>query len=694
LLRPHAAEFHRVISEVDESKEGPYAESVMEYLQQHGVDRDFRLLLDAIRGGSTEEQKTQRFVQALREVGPDAFVALEATYGSWPERLRLFGRRVLRFTNFGPELRTMLNSPEVWRVYSAISAERSDGRPVNDLADAVALVTLHKLIEESKASPTLPEVRFHTNTPALLKVARANPGVKALLTYDLPEHFKVDRLWDSGTVLRSSQYFILRASFEALRFPDIELAEDNIAPPVTLLELERVLRELTEFLKPRGADSSQKNLTPEVLRQLDELKIGDRHLFDVIAEMGRSSFLERLFTRYRPPAVLKEMVSESPKVFEFMHSGRPREELRKEIVEEVDELKRELAQQLSGFYDRFQFIREIRIRVANLIDEAPRRHSDFVVTNPFRDLGIVRWGGHIREGDMQKANELFNDLFSTDQTRVMKACSEVERTVSAPLDESKCLAICSIFAVLSLWNRLILAINEYERFLGQGEIEPSLAILRTAARARVGPPFSEPEKTGHMDALIAKIQAADPKQQGRLYIGLAYTAFYIAVADNEVSKAEIGKAQVESIEAAPWGVRSYKYGERALNLLDADDRLGLAFATNHCAYVGVIMNLHAQKTSAYLDTLKAFETDRDVWHYRFADTIAVSEYYRAVAEWEAAQTAPDESKATKRRVCARLRRATEMLMSQLPRIGDPAITDHLQDVEKLRTFVECAAPEN
>jgi len=692
LLRPHAAELHKVISELDETTEGPYSDGVIKYLQRRGVDQDFRTLLDAIRRGKTEEEKTQFFVEALREVGPDAFVALEATYGSWPERLRLLGRSVLRFTDFGPEIGTMLNTSEVWRIYGAISAQRMSGRPVpviNDLADAVALVSLHRLIEESKVSTKLPAVRFHTNTAALHKVARTNPEVTSLLSYEVPQHFRLERAWRSGMVLRTSDYFILRACFEALRFPEVELADEGGPPPVTILELERVLRELTKALKPDEVDLTQRDLAPAVIQELERLQIGDHHLVDVIAEMERSSFLERLFTRYRPPAVLKDVVTDSVEVFEFMETGRPRVELRREIVEEAEGLKRELAYQVTGFYDRLQFIREIRVRVDALIAAALQRQADFVVTLPLRDLGIVRWGGTIRDSDLEDAKPLVDDLFSGDQARVMGGCSTLARTASEPLDESKCLVICSVLSMLSLWHRVILAINDYERLLGHSQLEPSLAILRTAAHARVGPPFSEPEKTARMDALREMIADSPTKQQGRLYIGLAYTAFYISVNDKEIIPAEGGDPSVDIHKRAPWAVMSYEYGEHAFDLLDNDDRLGMAFANNHCAYVGAKMNLFLDRTATYLERLKMFESDVNIWHYRFADTVAVTEYQQAVTEWEAALAAPNKGEGMKPQVCERLRKATEMLTSHLPRFGDPEIIDHLANVEKLRAYIGC-----
>lgn len=720
LLQPHAAELFGVIRRQNKEERSSYWGAVERYLKENGVDQDFRLLLDALRKGRTPEEKTENFVKVLREVGADTFIALQHTYGAWQQRLRLLNQRVLRFSDFGPDVRPLLNTSEVWRIYQLISDHRREANlTVNDLTDALAVVALNKMIEASKQSAELPYIRFNTNTKALHEIAREDAHIRSILSYDIPDHWKLERNWHAGIVLRTAEYFILRASFEALRIPDpdLKLVNENEPPPVSLPELERVLRELTYALKTHQAGDAR------VQQRLEQVTIGGRKLAEVITDLQQASFLKRIITRYRPteamralatdaedvfdfmfkpPPPLANLVADAGEVYDFMYTEGPRQHLRREIEQDAESLERELPARVMDFHDRMQFIHDIRTRITRLAGKFGSRRSEFIVTDPVRDLGLIRWGGDVTEADLRYAARMIGLLFSADETESMRAASDLTRAVTTRLTESHCLAICAVLWVLSLFERVILTINYYDRNLRPGEIEASLAIMRTAARARVGPPFSTPEKTNHMANLeteISKVQ--DPWKRSRLPIGLAYAAYYISIADNEpLTRASKNETDDEATARAPWAVRCYRYGEKAIGLLEeVGDRRGLAFAINHCAYVGTVMELFPEQTAEYIRRLTQLEHEQVVedgreislWHYRFADTIAVTQYRAAYAKWEQSlvETEPSTVASLRRATCSHITTARELLSSAPPKFGDPEIPEHIEQIERLHEQAGC-----
>src|SRR5216684_5641702 len=692
LLRPHAAELYGVLRRQQDQR-ASYSEDVQLYLKQHGVDQDFQSLLAAIREGQTEEEKTGKFLEVLREVGADTFVALQLTYGAWEERLRLLNNRVLRFSDLGPEVRPLLNAPDTWKIYDVIAKYRvSRHVPINDLTDAVSVLILRRMIVESSQSGVAPMVRFHTNS-ALQKIVRNEQPIRELLSYDVPDQWKIERSWNAGVVLRKTEYFIMRACFEALRMPDsdLEVADDGGPPPVSVSELERVLRELTHALKDR-----EKTDERAVHKRLEKLMIGDRQLDDVIADIQQASFLERLFTRYRAPESLRALVADAEAVFHFMNTGVPRRQLRKEIERDAESLKSDLALQVSEFYERMEFVRDVSKRVFKLLGKDGPQRTEFAVTDPLRDLGLIRWGGNIDENDLQYAATMMGKLFDTNPTASLHASTDLVRDALEELDESRCLVICGVLWTLSLFERVILTINGYDRHLKPGEIEASLAIMRTAARARVGPPFSTPEKQHHMFSLEGEIARSTGPYSDRQYIGLAYAAYYVSISDGEHLTGGVkGEGEDGALTRAPWAVQSYRYGEKAVSLLESSgDRRGLAFAINHCAYVGTVLSIFEERTRQYVQRVQEFKHERVVengkehslWHYRFADTIAMAEYRLAYSNWERSLLELEGTTANTLRAqtCERLSNALELLATAPPKFGDPEIQEHIGEIQRLQ----------
>jgi hypothetical protein len=404
----------------------------------------------------------------------------------------------------------------------------------------------------------------------------------------------------------------------------------------------------------------------------------------------------------RPPQAIENLVAEASEVYDFMHTDEPRDRLHYEIARDVQDLERELAASVTDFYDHIQFVRDIRERTTRLAGKDGSRRSEFIVTDPLSDLGLIRWGGDLKEKELRRTARIIEGLFSADLVERMRAASELTRATTDRLDESKCLSLCGVLWMLSLFERVILTINHYDRNLRPGGIEASLAIMRTAARARIGPPFSTPEKTDLMTNLeleVAKVQ--DLKKRARLHIGLAYTAYCISQVDKEhLARPARLKKKEDPAAQSPWAMRCYEYGERAIRLTEtADDRRGLAFALNHCAYVGTVMQLAPERTAEYVRRLKeledayVIEDDRRIslWHYRFADTIAVTEYRAAYTKWGKSleETDPTTLAELRRETCSHIRAAREKLASAPPKFGDPEILEHIEEIERLNDQAGC-----
>jgi len=673
ILRPHAAELHSVITRemqsprialsTFDSKQDIKGEPVWNYV---------RRMRSILTDPSTD--RISSFLRALRDTGTEAFVAFELTTGTWLDRLRRLNKNVLRFEHMGADVIGVLRTPQMWQLHDRMNSYRRPIRPdvaVNNVTDAAALATLQQLMLDSEHESTVPVVRFHTTSAALLRLLEER---RPEFSYHLPSIWKREARWNAGSVFRTTEYFVLRASFEALAFPmrgtvDVASHSPAPAPSVSLGELERVWRELTDALS-----QDDDTLTREVEQRIT---IGERPLREVIIDLERASFTEQLFSRYNVPGALSDLLTDALNLIN-QDPVAARSEVRRQIALQAHEMTEELERQLAGLQPWLDLLRAIRHSVSKL----HRPLGNFDVSDARRDLGIIRWSPRVTKEDLDFAASKTKELFSPVQRQSVLAMSDLAEQALRPASESQCTSVCSVLWSLGLFRHVIDTINRYQN-ASSGSLPTELMIMRTAARLRSGDQdFSRVEKKSHLDFLERLVQEVAPAS-GYLYLGLAYVSYYVAESEDAVEETGLSLRHT-------WSAKSFEWGEMAAQLLNGDG-LGRAFAINHCAYVGATYNLEQDRTEHYLSVLRELREDATLWHYRFADTIASAAYARAydkwlqltrLGDWEATQDLVSSA-------CRDAVEASDFLATAFPYFGDPEIPRHGNELKRLMLRLGC-----
>lgn len=674
LLRPHALELdHRLRQQPafgSVKAEKKFIGSVRKFLKSQGVERHLETLFEIVSSAEGEAQKVDRFLRELQEIGAETFVALELAHGSWQERIKRLHGPVLSFDASGGDLRSLLTGSEVWLFNRAISGQRADKRlSINNFRDATALAMLRRMISERSKDESIPLVRFHSEADSLKKILRTDREVKRLLSYgDLD-----DTAWEERFIFRESDYFILRASFEALSFKGVEV-KSKVAV-VSLDDLDKVSRDLGEALK--GASH-------EALERAGKMTIGDRPLVRVIWELETLSFIRNVWNQYAPPKSLKRMILGLREIWAFAEDPATREQLRTEIRREIEGLRRDLSDEVLGFRSWDELFKEVR-RQSDKLREKLKPHE---IPSPMRDLGLVRWNFQVSEDLTSRIREIFESLIAADEESWIKGCANVASGAEDVEDEEDCLVICAILWTLAMFDHVVEIVNSFEDVM-QGALPPSLRLMRLAARLRGHHLISRTERRREFDALSSARGDFENVSLGRFLLGLGYVAFYAWYSDRSQPAPKVPTHEEHDDSETDWATISFSLGEEAAHLLQAD-RLGWAFAVNHCAYVGTMTEVTPDRTATYLRLLAEIRGDDSLWHYRFADTLASSDYLTASRLWQRSLESDDRERTTLvSKACGLLRDAKRTLSEAGPYFGDPEIPQHKLQIEQLIKTIGC-----
>jgi hypothetical protein len=702
IVRPHALELldqiknHQMRFSARRHRVS-FRQRVKNYLESIDVLANLAQLHSKLEKLSDPEDRLVEFVESIRIMGPQTFVAYEMAHGDWTQRLRRLNSSVVKFEEFGEDVHELLQTQDVWKLKRAIARAREIhhhevGRStsVNDLTDAVALGTIHGLIATSRRDPTQPEVRFHTNTRSLQAAVTSTDALKKLLSYELSPQWELETRWGADLVFREVEYYLLRASFSALRFHSLQTTAE--ADSVTIDELQSLASRLTEALYPVGRRKSDEDL----LSQVEKTNIGRRSLREVLVDMELASFVSRLLREYQPPDALRAMLLSLAEIDIFSAPERDRAPAR--LDKQVRELTTSLKTTITSVQGWLDLARAVCRRVDALMNET-NGGANFHVTNPHRDLGLVRWGKDLDPEDVALATDTVRQLFSGDEEASTIAATNLSIKAEEKLTESCCVALGAVFWMLGLFDRVVTVINNYQN--DYSELPLPLDLMRAAARLRQKEGFfSQREKEMYLKGVGEALEKSiHDRMRGRLLIGLAYVSFYIAYSEGEehVQAIHAGLPQQTYLVPLTWAQESFRFAQRAMEVL-GDDPLGHAFALNHAAYVGALYCIDPKVTQGYLRDLHALHESKDehdeehrLWHYRFADTIGAATYYSGYAKWvEIGRVTNIERRNDLQDVaCRHLATAEQILLTAKPFFGDPEIPAHLHDIQRLQLQIGC-----
>jgi hypothetical protein len=650
LLRPHAAEVRDYIERHGSGESAAermrYQQLVTTYFVEHGVQDNIARLRATLHDTSDPDERHARFTRELRELGPDTFVALELARGDWRQRLVRLHESVIRFidpsqdaTDHQRQLQEMLVSPAFDAFLYELSKERHLAT-VNNFADAVALTSLHRQIHELDASRE--EVRFHTPSSTFMRLF-ASPVGKELLAY--PE----DEEGVAG-ILRTTQYYIVRASFAALHFRGAVSRHDG-APAVTLDELRRVVEELRDALREVASAS-------EIL---DRLQIGGRALGDVLEDLEQFSFVDAVLTRYAPPQAIGALADDLDEVFSTTRTPEVRESLRARIRHEADILLQSLGRETGPLHDVSRLVHDVQTFIESRPPETSR-----ALGPPHRDLGIALWGTTIAPEDEEEIRPLIEAFFlPTAHAEVLRACATLADMARAPGTATRCVAIAAIFWRMGLFRRVIAVMTQFEETVESMPL--ALQLMRFAARLRRGA-LGRGEREMQLDA-FERLARREPNDEQRavLLLSIAHVTTIASASATQHDASLIRKSVELATEAA---------------LLLAPWSLSWCFAINHCAFLGTTFRIDSGITHECVTSLIQMRATF-AWHYRFAETLA-NVYIQRARDRVTARNLDRHERANVRGM---LSYATELLDGAGPAYGDPAIQVRRAEIQSLLRLV-------
>ncbi len=672
VLPPHSLELAGLIRGLPSPAEW-YSDRLKSFLEHAGVHAHVERLHHLVRELPSDEAKLARFLQELQDIGAHALVAMELGAGTWQQRFkRLVDHRLLSFDQPGPEADEVLWSDTVWEFKTAISRVRPDDRfALNNLRDAAALAILSTLVGRHNAGEQTCMVRFHTETRLLNAVCRETPRLRDLLSYSHPSFegtSRVDR--DMSLVIRDSDYFLVRSSFEALRFPGIVMKD--VHPAVQLDQLKALASHLSDLHRTNVPEKSVMLIGQPIL---------GRQLGDVIDEFASLSFLRSLWARYELPPAARELIPKLAEVWEF--ASQPI------VADRLDEEIREIQHTVYTQVARVQRWQDAYLRICGAARQRSRPTEMLPAPDPMRDIGLAIWGIPWTAAQEERLVSLVHGIMGADHEDWIRACANLATLVEhVDGDEEACGVACGALLFLNEYECIVHTIMECTKERG-GTIAIGYDVLREAAimlgRRRLGIAHKQQMLTALFDGRRGLQENTD--DLGRFLLGFGHVAY----AAWETERGTLGGRSAFGGEQhaliREWAKWSFEAGSEAVMLL-GQGSLEWAFAINHCARVGSMAGIERERTEAYLETLLDLRAT-GLWHYRFEDTWAWHLVVSARRRWDEEKDQRDAEAldSARRQVCAELEKAQRYLDRARPSFGDPLIEVHKMQLLRLQEEV-------
>lgn len=341
LLRPHLVEFDRKLHELP----NPHTALSSSFRDAHRSYLVRTWHLDNYDGALRKlsevppEQASALFGDFVLQNGFDVFVKCELTYGgTWRHRLRRFLENDLFcFEPIAEADRFDASSEEARSLYDALGRhpDRTESTE-NNLVDAPALA----LLVEFVATDRHRNIRFLSETKALWELPRD------------PETLNASEVLErSKGLLRDHQYFLLRASFDALAPDEPDGPRLSWGSSVGLDELAAMAEELLEVTRtslPEGKLAST----------LSSLTVGGEPLQRVLRDYYDYRLLGNILQAWRPPDDLAALLPDLGRSF-------AREEYRQaadvDLQTAFERVSRDLKKRLGGLRSWRMSFERIRV---------------------------------------------------------------------------------------------------------------------------------------------------------------------------------------------------------------------------------------------------------------------------------------------------------------------------------------------
>lgn len=598
---------------------------------------------------------------AVADEGFEFFIKLELCYGGFPadRRSRVFRRLSLESPISPPARRTRDDVTE--QLMRKLNADRPSTDTArwdfNNLVDAHALSDLGRALAEAKAP-----IRFYTETGALQRLGSED----ILLTHD------------GRSVFRDAEYFVMRTSFDALRYPHLK-SHDVGGADLTAEELTAIRDAMADvFHSPmHGAPSH----TIDTLNAYRVKGLGVS-LGELVRDFGELKFLGNVFLRWELPAELPH------DFLPFVRSFFGRPEALETTRRALDGDFARLAHALSSSVDHLRTWKSDYQSLLRRLRAARERWASHRPTFA-RDLGLARWGLHLSlpHEVVVGVEEWLERVVESEHPPDL--ADDLALTVAAGdyLSDSHFAAVmCKLWAVRA--DDLLLREWQHSAHTESAMLQwPALEILslvcevKAVAAEQGAAAFHESRVLDSARALADRLGSdSDPVVQAGGAMGLAHTAYWAwdRSRDFNLTDPALGMSIAEESCAAAL---------RAAALVE-EGSIMWAFAINHFAYVGLRSGMRDDHALAAVYRLIGVNPNHD--HFRFRDTRARLHTIGVRSDLESEgmdRINADRDMAA--RLCEELMLAQNLLLSH-PAFGDQEVGEHLSEIAQLQRSLGCA----
>lgn len=603
-LKPHFSEFLRVLKRMPEPTKGVQKEERMNRIAE---DWDLLSFKKEIPPNVTPKE----YISFCQDKGLELFLSMELCFGGfWQERLSNIyrkGRLNLISKN------TIDSKPEPKDGFFVDAKEILDRKrkgkyEINTELDARALSELDKRYKSGQL------VRFYTETEQVRET--------------------IQEMGEIQNCLRKEEYFIIRTSFESLSF--IETASslsrkgflENKIDDFSLEDFRRLCDDLSEIFKEdkNGKENKISEKEKKALeKRLEEMPFSDLTFTELIDEVYSLKFADMLFICWEPPSSMNDFVPD------FILNPDPDvlKEADQILSKEVKVILEEIEKQVGGWKD-FVHIHH-KIKKACWKAHEIFSKSKTKPENIWRDLGLGRWGlENLLDEKVQNSFKNNIDLIIESDKSLkdvaFKLAIDSEFSTNNEQDaESKVHDV--LVMILTFWiikkyeliNRVFKHFQDLLKSQLNQDLYDIINILDIVSlvKSEFSSDKEFEERLAHVNSITQEItKKIDAVREdkgtvaGYFYMGIAHIHYWIW---KEMGHPKTGK-ELE------WAKRSFEYGAKAIHELKPGS-LALAFAINHCAYIGISGEINDYRTREYLSNLREYTGRHN--HFRFMDTIAL-----------------------------------------------------------------------
>lgn len=701
MLRPHLLEFDKVIKawpRPSTSMGAGFHKAQRELLARVWELDSYRVELASILRASDKPRHDALALLSdwIMLEGYELFVRLELCFGGdWTQRLTsLLHRRAFDFSRLHPLDDFVTDDTVTEALYATLREHRQDpDLEPNNVIDAAALSGLHRLIR----SPELQKkaIRFYTETVPVRQTFEMGDG-QDLLAVTIGNR--------QVSILRTAEYFLLRASFGALGFSKARRAQPT-HNGYAIDRFRTLHAELQDLMSTAQAG-------PELQLRVSQLRLGSTPLGELLDKLYRLQFLRDVVLQWAErPNALEELL---PELLPPLSSPAFQDTATLRVMTSFRNLSSQIDMEI-GAWRRwngdFRMLRRALGQKRKVLQGGKKSARDGrALPEIDKDLGFGRWGLERELRDRERLTDLIEAALDESETRLtLRAASLAILLAQQPLERNDLeYALCACW-FLQEWGLIARAWTSAREtgHVDFTELPAGLHVIGFVGRVKTVYQ-SERETTADLtrafDAIVRDVEAfldGDRSSPDR-HMGVAHVAYWAWKRAKEflasMRLVERPAADSDAAAAAPqlaargqaWARRSFAAAEEAMRHCQPNS-LQFAFALNHCVYVGHAAHIHLDRVQRYYERLS---DDADLHrHYRFADTLAMP-FTMAVDDLVQRHTLErlvedDSLRAERASACEALQHSHELLSNALPFFGDEEAMEHLRKVRYLKLRLGC-----